>query len=728
MTCGPRSYPGDAVAEFCQGQASVDSLYYDHFIGTNQTEALQTDLTRGDGVINGYSGNDVLYGSDRLTGPYGGEWFFQELGDAIIVGAGGPDIIWAGEGNDLLDGGPGNDTLAGEAGSDTYLFRSGSGQDVIQEATGYGAGGALTDTDTVWLGSHLTPQDIAVRRVGNNLVFALINTPDTLTVSDYFTNPLNRIERIQFQDGTVWTEADWLVRLNTPSAGDDVLNVGAIHHKLTLMCQLDGRDDAGAACRTAAQRNDNNHRTARTKRGGDMEQIRAVTLWFAGKIRIVNRCTSVTLSAFTFLLWVGACSAQDASITSPGVDKGSADDLVAALNRLFKRAEAFRVEAHPKYAAVLRIVLPGDGDGHVTSAEWCGPRMLRFYFGHSDYIGDEKIPKGHGTYLMDIGSRTVWSLRLLPGGGEVVNCSVDGDWFVYARRDGKDTIVGRYHLRSGKREDYVRLRDSAGQGPDGSRLRIAGVWSPYGRKIAHVWEKIDVIKTSEPVWEVFRVRRKFGQLADLLWLDDSSAVVLKYFTAHSVRNPPFVSEVAIDHSGDPDKPLQVLGPPVGLGGSPTRFGVLKPGRSSSLYGVVYYGRTQKDSFKHLRRCVIGVNALHCQPAIDGDPKVSTAYDVSPDGKVIYYQELSPSKPCVVRYDTTSRKKDCLWQEIVHELKLAPDGNWIAIGGLGANNELGFGVMRVLRNTDDKETVKTLSKEEHASGTDHGFRYAYAKKN
>jgi Ca2+-binding RTX toxin-like protein len=227
MTCGPRSYPGDTVAEFCQGQASVDSLYYGHFIGTNQTEALQTDLTRGDGVLNAYSGNDVLYGSDRLTGPYGGEWFFQELGNATIVGAGGPDIIWAGEGNDLLDGGPGNDTLAGEAGSDTYIFRRGSGQDTIQEATGYGAGGALTDIDTIWLGSNLMPQDIAVRRVGNNLVFALINTPDTLTVKDYFTNPTNRIERIQFQDGTVWTDTDWLARLNAPSAGDDVLIGGS---------------------------------------------------------------------------------------------------------------------------------------------------------------------------------------------------------------------------------------------------------------------------------------------------------------------------------------------------------------------------------------------------------------------------------------------------------------------------------------------------------------------
>ena len=101
---------------------------YGHYLGTNQAEAMLRDPTRGDAFINGYSGADVLYGSDRH------EYLIQELGDSVLIAGGGNDRILAGAGDDLLDGGPGNDLLYGEAGSDTYIFRRGSGRDVIFDA------------------------------------------------------------------------------------------------------------------------------------------------------------------------------------------------------------------------------------------------------------------------------------------------------------------------------------------------------------------------------------------------------------------------------------------------------------------------------------------------------------------------------------------------------------------------------------------------------------------
>ena len=175
-------------------------------------------------LIFGYSGHDVLYGSNLS------EYLIQELGNGILVAGGGNDILLAGAGNDLLDGGSGDDTLMGEAGNDTYIFRRGSGQDTITDSDP-----TPNNTDTIWLGSNLIPADVTLRRAGNNLVLSITNTPDTLTVNGYFTNdsPFNRIERIQFQDGTTWTDSDILRGTFLPTSGDDVLYGGSGDDTLT---------------------------------------------------------------------------------------------------------------------------------------------------------------------------------------------------------------------------------------------------------------------------------------------------------------------------------------------------------------------------------------------------------------------------------------------------------------------------------------------------------------
>jgi|GEM_PF-1017012 len=182
-----------------------------HINGTDNADAVKGSLTLGDGWINGQNGNDVIYGTDR------DEHLFNQTGDALLYGGGGNDELWAGEGDDILDGGTGNDRLFGEAGNDTYMFRRGSGQDIIIDPDP-----TADNTDTVWLGSNLTPDEVVLRRSGNNLVLKIIDTTDTLTVQDYFRNdsPLNRIEQIQFMDGTLWTHEDILIEIVKPSVAE----------------------------------------------------------------------------------------------------------------------------------------------------------------------------------------------------------------------------------------------------------------------------------------------------------------------------------------------------------------------------------------------------------------------------------------------------------------------------------------------------------------------------
>ncbi|MEW6141398.1 MAG: calcium-binding protein, partial [Thermodesulfobacteriota bacterium] len=194
---------------------SPDGWYYPHMFGTWGSDAVKGSLTAGDGVINGLSGDDVIYGTAR------NELIYHSDGDALIVAGGGRDTIWAGAGNDILDGGEGSDTLRGETGSDTYILRVGSGRDTIIE-TDRTAG----NVDTIWIGSFLTPDDIAVKRSGNDLVVKIIGTDDTMTVKQFFDQAsvsFHSVEQIQFADGTVWDLDEILRREGQPTQSDDYL-------------------------------------------------------------------------------------------------------------------------------------------------------------------------------------------------------------------------------------------------------------------------------------------------------------------------------------------------------------------------------------------------------------------------------------------------------------------------------------------------------------------------
>ena len=208
-----------------------------HYLGTDRSEAMQGSPTAGDGYLNTYSGEDVIYGTDRT------EHLIQELGKGVLVGGGGNDKLWAGADDDLLDGGPGNDELRGEAGNDTYLFRRGSGQDTLIDSDA-----TPGNLDTLWFGSHLTPGEIAFLRHGFDMEVVISGTSDRLTIKDYFRSTLNRIERFAFEDGTVWTETEVLARLNTPTESDDIFYGGSGDDNLSglggqdLLIGLSGND------------------------------------------------------------------------------------------------------------------------------------------------------------------------------------------------------------------------------------------------------------------------------------------------------------------------------------------------------------------------------------------------------------------------------------------------------------------------------------------------------
>jgi hypothetical protein len=386
---------------------------------------------------------------------------------------------------------------------------------------------------------------------------------------------------------------------------------------------------------------------------------------------------SIFLQFFIGLAALLCCEITWAGNTAAATSANETDGLVTSLDYLFKRTDVHRAVVYPEQPDLLQITR-ADFDvnkGSILSAEWCGSRLLRFYYGHYDYDEGEKVPPDHGQYLADVQSHKIWRLRKFSGGGEIVNCSPDGQWLIYKRSShGAEVILGRYNITSGTKEDFVRFKD-----PFSTSL---GEWSPDGTKILF-YGKVDLVgvKTSKPVWNIFWIKRELSLNGlEAKWLGDSSGVLLHYQSDPKNNRSKFV--LAIDRSGDPAKPLEVLD------NVPPEFRLAMIDSANHIYGVVDI-REPVRTGTYLRRCVSVKKNLECESIIPGDPQVSLKPLISPDGKSIYYSPYGSSDRAdkkdrggLWRYDLARNEKTCVLPDSETPLGISPDGHNLAISTLG----------------------------------------------
>lgn len=124
-------------------------------------------------------------------------------GDNVLIGGAGNDVLEGQGGNDVLDGGAGDDTLNGGAGSNTYLFGRGYGHDTVSSEA---ALAAETERYVLFL-EAIGANDLWFSRAANNLDVSIVSTQDTLTISDWFTDPNNQNTTFQTSDGDALTAA-----------------------------------------------------------------------------------------------------------------------------------------------------------------------------------------------------------------------------------------------------------------------------------------------------------------------------------------------------------------------------------------------------------------------------------------------------------------------------------------------------------------------------------------
>ncbi|MDX2290120.1 MAG: cadherin-like domain-containing protein [Hyphomicrobiaceae bacterium] len=128
------------------------------------------------------------------TGNGIGNTLLGNEGDNILTGAGG---------DDRLAGGVGTDTLIGGDGADTYIYAKGEGDDAIIDV------GAALDVDQLVL-TGLAAPDIALERFAANAddLHLIVAGGGRLSIGQFFSTPGGGIERVLFDDGTIWQRTD----------------------------------------------------------------------------------------------------------------------------------------------------------------------------------------------------------------------------------------------------------------------------------------------------------------------------------------------------------------------------------------------------------------------------------------------------------------------------------------------------------------------------------------
>ncbi len=158
--------------------------------------------------------------SESMTTPVA---LARTLNGGRVFGGAGSDTLSGSAWNDEIVGYKGDDALYGGLGDDIYLYRLGDGKDIIVETGG---------SDVLRLGEGIAPGNVKLIRswlaVGDDALTLEIRSADgnlqgQVHLAGYFLTEGNRIERIEFSEGTAWTYADIQAHFLRPSAKADEL-------------------------------------------------------------------------------------------------------------------------------------------------------------------------------------------------------------------------------------------------------------------------------------------------------------------------------------------------------------------------------------------------------------------------------------------------------------------------------------------------------------------------
>lgn len=154
-------------------------------------------------------------GSDTVKLGQGNNLIYLMQGDDTFTSSGGNNIIEASSGNDkIYNYGNGNDeiymstgvdTTEDRGGNDRYIYNKGDGQDTILDLNG---------NDVIKFGLSVVKSNVGFTTAGDNLVINFANTSsDKLIITDWLKSPNDRIETLEFWDGSKITSSEINVKI-----------------------------------------------------------------------------------------------------------------------------------------------------------------------------------------------------------------------------------------------------------------------------------------------------------------------------------------------------------------------------------------------------------------------------------------------------------------------------------------------------------------------------------
>ena len=173
------------------------------FATNSDDEVFRNHVTK-DLTINVLDGNDFVYSGE---------------GNDFVIGEGGNDALFSADGNDVLIGGYDDDLLLGGSGDDAYVFNIGDGVDIILDDNRQGdfhpdllewvefsieysdVEQVNAGKDEIRFGKRITANDLAYKRIDNDLIISIGDIGDQITIKNQF-NELNAIEKAVFSDGS----------------------------------------------------------------------------------------------------------------------------------------------------------------------------------------------------------------------------------------------------------------------------------------------------------------------------------------------------------------------------------------------------------------------------------------------------------------------------------------------------------------------------------------------
>jgi trimeric autotransporter adhesin len=215
------------------------------WVGSEEQQTLLGGA--GNDVLNGGASDDGILGrggNDTLLGGEGQDQLSGEDGDDVLKGGDQADILWGGAGNDTLDGGSGQDSLWGDVGADVYLVQKGSGLtqitgdglDVIRFEPGISPEDIHFDAPYTFYSTHQGYDESLTLSWGVSGDEVKVNAPGHI----HKPGATWGFDRIEFADGTVWSQQDVADALGRATPGNDRLSGLGDHND--LWSGLNGQD------------------------------------------------------------------------------------------------------------------------------------------------------------------------------------------------------------------------------------------------------------------------------------------------------------------------------------------------------------------------------------------------------------------------------------------------------------------------------------------------------